>query len=438
MLVLGILALVSGSSVVAQETQVQVTQVKGSVARIVLPYTEDGIEAATNSNSFLRGAELAVKEVNSDGGLNGVQILLDPILNIVSDNEVTTANSVNLALKFADDVVAKDDLVAIVGHNSASAALTASSIYHLRGKLFLITQSTDAALANLAFDRVFMLAPNFSNSADAMARYALSNGLKRMVVLSDRSEFGHGQTLQLREFLTVNGGTVLHHTLLGHDVKSMSRTVLFILNNALFTSSEIDAFYISAGTTEPMVDFIKRARDLGLDQPILGPQHLFSADVERAVGKEAMKDVLAISLYDIESKAKPAQDFIASYSAAYDHPPDQRAAVGYDAIKLLAYAANQTKSLEPDVLSDFLTTMRYTTPYVGATGVVAFDENGRIEDTDIFVSRHDGTAFRTIANYQLPLPLPATAYDVDSLEPDSAADVTTTPIQEDAPAAPSD
>ena len=55
-------------------------------------------------------------------------------------------------------------------------------------------------------------------------------------------------------------------------------------------------------------------------------------------------------------------------------------------------------------------------PFVGASGPVVFDSQGRITDTAAHVVRHDGTRFRTVANYKKPLP-PMTAARERSPQP---------------------
>ena len=63
---------------------------------------------------------------------------------------------------------------------------------------------------------------------------------------------------------------------------------------------------------------------------------------------------------------------------------------------------------KPDAIADTLRIIRYEAPFVGASGPVVFDSQGRITDTAAHVVRHDGTRFRTVASYRRP-PTPMAA-----------------------------
>lgn len=46
--------------------------------------------------------------------------------------------------------------------------------------------------------------------------------------------------------------------------------------------------------------------------------------------------------------------------------------------------------------------MRYERPFEGATGMVSFDSNGLITDTDTFIVYHNGKNFEAVAKYRKP------------------------------------
>ncbi|WP_168206251.1 ABC transporter substrate-binding protein [Labrenzia sp. PHM005] len=367
---------------------------------IAAPYS-NGING--DIASFFKGAHLAVKELNKSGGLNGHNVLLQPLKEDKPPDAAPSADEVNDALRMADRTVAIKDLVAVIGHSSSAAALPASSIYQRDDVLFLATSVTDGALANLDLNLVFMLTPNSRDQAKAIASYALHEELKNIVVLSDRSETAKRLSRQFEEFMTVNGGEIIFRSLFSKDTAAMTRLLLFVLDNSIFDLKDVDAFYIASASPEPMQEFIRKGRELGLKQPIFGPELLLSESVTSFVGTSNMKDVMAVSLYDMDTIGTDAVKFIASYKEEFDDVPDQEAAIAYDAVKLLAYAVEKTKSLEADKLASFLSISRYRTKFIGVTGPVAFDAGGRIVDTHIYVERHNGSAFHTVATYELPV-----------------------------------
>ena len=208
--------------------------------------------------------------------------------------------------------------------------------------------------------------------------------------------------------MTQGGGEILYRDSLTGRGRPIDRLLLFLLNNTMFTKDQIDAFFVTSSSVTATARFIRRARELGLTIPILGPKYLFSSEIENYVGLDLMKDVTAVSLYDEKSDAKRAQKFVESFQRAYGTPPDLMAAVGYDAVKLLAHAVKKAGTRDATELADWLRIMRLEGGFVGATGPLVFDAHGQVTDTDVYIVRHDGTHFRTVASYKLPLEWKAT------------------------------
>jgi branched-chain amino acid transport system substrate-binding protein len=379
---------------------------------IAAPYS-NGIDG--DIASFFKGVSLAIKELNKAGGLNGHQVRLVPLKEDDAPDSAPSADEVNKALRMADNTVALENLVAVIGHSSSASALPASSIYQRDDVLFLATNVTDEALANLDLNLVFMLRPNSRDQAKAMASYALREGLNNVVVLSDRSEYAKRMSRQFEEFMAVNGGEIVFRSPFSRDTAAMTRLLLFVLDNSIFKLKDVDAFYIASASLEPLQEFIRKGRDLGLAQPVFGPEILLSESVTDYVGASNMKDVTTVSLYDMDAGGHEARQFIAAYRDEYDSDPDQEAAIAYDAVKLLAFAAEKIQSLETDKLASFLSISRHRTKFIGVTGPIAFDAGGRIVDTQIYVERHNGTAFRTVATFELPV-------DSDIIQPDNTSE----------------
>ena len=105
--------------------------------------------------------------------------------------------------------------------------------------------------------------------------------------------------------------------------------------------------------------------------------------------------------------------------------PDLSAALGYDAVMLLKEVTERTGTLDAGRIADALKVARYGVPFEGVTGKIMFNTNGLITDTDVFVVRHDGTRFQTVASYRKPLEWPSDVVerggDDSALMPDPAA-----------------
>jgi branched-chain amino acid transport system substrate-binding protein len=369
----------------------------GERFKIVVVYPDDA-----SSRQFLAGVRLAVDEVNAGNGLAGAYLdaVYAPEARFADKTQLSDVVEQTLAL--AGRIARDPDVMAVVGHGYSATAVPASAIYNRENKLFLATHATATSLSNLQFSNMFALQPNNADIARVMAHFAMSQGLRRFVVLSDSSGYGTETTNQFRNFVSQEGGEILYRGALSAEGRSVDDLLLFILDNDLFSASEVDAFFITTTSIADAGEFIRRARMLGLSMPILGSENLFARVLEDSVGLENMHDVAAVSLYDDNSDSAVARRFSVNFEMRYGERPDLYAATGYDAIKLLDYVVDLTGSREIDTLEDKLRVMRYEVPFEGATGRISFDSTGLITDTETFVIYHDGKNFGTVATYRKP------------------------------------
>lgn len=352
---------------------------------------------------FLAGVEIAIAQVNAAGGLLGHPVAVRLFKEESYTDQVILEKLVPRTLKLATTIGKNPSVLAVIGHGSSATAIPASAVYGRYGKLFLATHATASSLSNHRFDLTFALQPNNADNAAFLAEYARSQGIRRVVVLSDNSGYGIETTDQFRSLIAQEGGTVLYRGRLTTINKSIDDLLLFLLDNEVFKASDIDAFFVTSSATTESAQFIARARQLGMKVPILGPEYLYSRQVEDLVGLESMRNVVAVSVFDGEKQTDEGQKLSSAFIQATGHPPGLMAAIGFDAVKVLAYAVKKTGKLDPGAIADTLRIIRYDGPFIGATGPLVFDSTGLSTDTSAHVVRHDGTRFRTVATFKKPL-----------------------------------
>nr|WP_246152126.1 ABC transporter substrate-binding protein [Roseospira navarrensis] len=351
----------------------------------------------------MEGARLAASEVNRGGGISGRPLALVHATEDAYDEHTELQRVVADSMRLASAIAKKRDLLAVVGHVSSATAIPASGLYEENDILFLASHATASSLTRHGFDTVFALQPSNADIAAVMAHYALLQGHRRFVLLADDTGYGSEMVSFFRNWVALNQGTVLFDGSITSHQRSVERLVLFLLDNELFRPSDIDAIFLTASSVDDTATFINTARGLGVSMPILGPEYLFSNLILNRVDRAAMKDVVGASIYDGDSQQPAAETFRTAFQEQFGVEPDQVGAIGYDAVKLLAEAAERTGEIEAGKLSDTLRIMRYDRPFEGVTGRLVFDASGLVTDTDVFVVRHDGTRFETVARYRKPL-----------------------------------
>ena len=391
-----------------------------SALKIGLVYA-DGDEV----NSFTNGARLAAARVNAEGGILGQDLELLLYREEVSFGEGGFERTIAQTMRLAGEVSQQKGLFGVIGHEWSDTAVTASALYNRNDILYLATHATASSLTNHGFSLLFALQPDNSDNTEMVARYALASGLKRFLVLTDKSDYGKEAGDFFSAVATQQGGDVVFRGYLPGHGRSVDQLLMFILENSLFGKADYDAFFVASALSLDTAEFIRRARELGLDKPVLGLEYMFSNTIESHVGRQKMKDVIGVSLFDSDSVNVLSTEFVSSYLQQFNGMPDLSAALGYDAVLLLKEVTERTGTLDAGRIADALKVARYGVPFEGVTGKIMFNTNGLITDTDVFVVRHDGTRFQTVASYRKPLEWPSDVVerggDDSALMPDPAA-----------------
>ncbi|MCA1909481.1 MAG: ABC transporter substrate-binding protein [Magnetospirillum sp.] len=366
--------------------------------RLAVVYSPD-----EDAQDFRTGIQIAVDQVNAAGGLLGRPLAVDLFREDSYTDKVELEKLVAQTLQLATRIGKMPSVLAVIGHGSSATAVPASVVYERHRKLFLATHATATSLSNHRLDLTFALQPNNADNANFLARWALSQGLRKVVVLSDNSGYGIETVDQFRSLFAQGGGTILHRGRLTTASRSIDDLLLFLMDNDLFKPADVDAFFVTSSATAESAQFIARARQMGLTMPIIGPEYLYSRQVEEWVGAQAMRDVVAVSIFDGDTTTPEGQALATPFAKVLGRPPGLMAAMGYDAVKVLAHAVKRAGTLSPEAIADNLRISRYEAPFVGASGPVTFDSHGLITDTTAHVVRHDGTRFHTVARYRKPL-----------------------------------
>lgn len=369
---------------------------------IAAVYSIDGANDK-DTDDFLTGIQIAIDQVNAEGGLLGRPLALLPFREDVYVDPANLSTLVAKTLKLASRIAQTPSVLAVLGHEYAATAVTASAVYDRHGLLYFATHATVTSLSSLSFSRSFVMQPSNADNAAVLADYARKQNLRRMVVLSDNSNYGMETTAQFRTLLTQSGGTVLFRGHLTTVNRSVNDMLLFLLDNDDFDVSEIDAFFVTSSDLSETVGFITHARQLGLNIPILGPEYLTSQKIEERVPGRAMHNVVSVTSFDDAERTDEGIRLHDAFFTKTGRIPGLWTAVGFDSIKVLANAVSKTKTLDTGVLADAMRIARYDSPYIGAAGPVAFNASGLITDMPMYIVRHDGTRFNTVATYMKPI-----------------------------------
>ncbi|MDZ7967509.1 MAG: ABC transporter substrate-binding protein [Nostoc sp. DedSLP03] len=124
------------------------------------------IPIGTNPNvakEILRGVAQAQDEVNNSGGINGKALEV-----AIANDDNDPSESAQLATRFGKDT----NILAVVGHNSSNASLSAAPVYQRDG-LVMISPTSFAQNLTSVGNYIFRTAPSVKSIADSVSYYAI-------------------------------------------------------------------------------------------------------------------------------------------------------------------------------------------------------------------------------------------------------------------------
>lgn len=332
--------------------------------------------AASYGQQMLEGLEMAVEEINQSGGLlDGQQV---EIVSFDNKSDVTEAASVAQRL-------VSEGVVGVVGPALTGTTQAQIPILDEAGIPSVSPSATDD---NIVFDEAgnvleYFYRVCFSNSYQGRigAAYVADQlDAKTAVVLTDQAaDYSQGLADEFKAEFTERGGTIAFESAFQSGDTDFS---------ALLTSmmgQDFDVIYIPAYYNEAGL-LIKQARELGITQPIMGPDG-FSSPVLTELAGSAATDVYFTDHFSQASESDRVQSFLENYQAAYGKEAGTWQALGYDAAMLIFDAIERAESTDPEAINQALAA---TEAFEGVTGEFAIDENHNPVKPAVVIEMQDG------------------------------------------------
>jgi branched-chain amino acid transport system substrate-binding protein len=325
--------------------------------------------SATEGSYFIKAADLAIKQINDAGGVNG-----QPINLIKIDNQSTNPGALNALNK----AVNEDKVFAILGPVK-STQVKAISDPVKEAAVPMIIGGTNADLTKTGNPWLFRFRPDDSIAAAAMVKYAKEDlKLNKIGILHDSDAFGSGGADLVEKYAKDAGLQIVARQ--KYTTKDREFTAqLLALKNA---GAEVMVVY---GTNPEDVSVIQR------QYRQLNPGYLYigspSSQMKDAISlsKEAAEGLLAVADY-VPGQSDAAKKYAADYKAMHGEDMDQLAAWNFDGLMVLTKAmaaANVDWAAiknDPAKIAQAREAVRKnllaTQGYNGVVGTYNFTENG--------------------------------------------------------------
>ncbi|HYH79256.1 MAG TPA: ABC transporter substrate-binding protein [Longimicrobium sp.] len=309
---------------------------------------------------FAEGLQMAVDEVNAAGGIGG-----RPLKLRMEDDRGSVNDGLLVAQKLADD----PSVAAVIGHLHSYVTVPAASVYESGGMVLVAPASTDPGLTAKGYARVFRIIPTDRETGRAMAEYAARRGYRRVAIYYVRNSYGRALANAFEERAASSALTVVARASYAAEAQGDGRT--FAPTLAEWKEMELDAIFL-AGQVPQAGYLVAEARRQGLDVPILGDDAMSSPALVQAGGAAVEGTVVPTPFHPGEPRPE-VHRFAQSFRRRFGTDADAGAALGYDAVQVLAAAMRTAKSAAPEDVAAALRAMRN---HAAVTGPVGFDAQG--------------------------------------------------------------
>lgn len=320
---------------------------------------------SVNQDGMMKGLELALNEINTRRLAGEYTIRL-----VIRDDGFDWQKAKNIAVEFADT----PDMSAVIGYYDDAPAVKASAIFESSRLLHLIVGANNTAMTAHGFQYIVRTILPSIKIARSLARISIDRGYRRIAVIWDEDAYGEDLAYQYRVGLDNLNAELVYQWSYSRDRADFRLPV-----NEL-RGIDVDAVFF-AGLEPWAADFLRSARGVGLNTPIIGA---FSdtPEMRKRAGK-ALEGAMYFEIYNVHSTTPENQAFVREFRGRYDTAPDAWAAQGYDALHILAKAIKFTGSRNP---LDLSYAIRYMDQWEGANGRYKFDSTGEIEDKPLFLN----------------------------------------------------
>ena len=308
--------------------------------------------AAAYGKSEEEGVRLAVEEINKRGDF--------PIDLLVEDTKAVPADSMNATKKLIQEKVSM-----IIGPMTSNEAKAAGPIIQ-NAKVPSLEISVTAENITDIGDCIFRNSvPESKNIPQTVKKTHKLLGYKTAAILYAHDNEQHVTAQKyFQKTMEEEGVKVIDVETFGSKDSEYSAQLTNIQHKA--PDVIVVCSYYQEGSR-----ILKKMREMGMDQPVLGDNGFVSPELGKMAGAAA-DNVYVSSMWSADRKDEKVQKFVENYTKAYGRAPDQFAASAYDGV-YMAMDAMQRAGTTTDhkKIRDALAQMK---DFKGVCGTFSFDE----------------------------------------------------------------
>ncbi|HNT57530.1 MAG TPA: branched-chain amino acid ABC transporter substrate-binding protein [Syntrophales bacterium] len=365
LLVLGVCLAVMASSAAAADKKPVVIGLQGPITG---PWAYEGQMAK-------QSCEIAAALINQKGGI------LDG--RMVEIRVVDDAGEPKTGALAAQKLVGQKDVVASVSTYGSSVCETASTIYEKFKKVNIGYGVTAVRLTQRDFKYFFRTCGRDDSQGRFFADTVPAKfNAKRIAIMHDNTAFGKGLAEDTKKALDamVQAGKV---EIVYFDAITPGEKD-FRVSLTQLRETKPDAWYFTGYYAEAAL-LVTQAREIGITCPFIGGNAAINDEFVKIAGLDLAKGCyMTNEPLPADLPYPQAKEFLKAYKDKYGEIPSSPWPIyAADAVNIIAYAVDKTKSMDSDVLADYLRDKVDGVP--GITGPIGFTAQGDREGVPFYL-----------------------------------------------------
>jgi branched-chain amino acid transport system substrate-binding protein len=272
--------------------------------------------------TWRKAQTVAIEEINAAGGIKGRKVEL-----VYEDSQGDPKQTVAIAQKFVDDM----RILACLGDIPTPAIMAASPTFQ-KARMVQMSMGSHPDLTKTG-DFIFANQMSQRQIAASLATIGVSRLGKSQAVLYRNTDWGKVvQSIYVEKVKELGGQVVLTDNYL--ETEKDFRSVLAKVRAAKPEVLVLIAYYTDGAL------LVQQAKQAGIESKIIVSEACYSPQFIK-LGGDAVNGVLTQTLFFPQSGRPDVQKFVAGYQAKHGDEPDFFASIGYDGVKIMAWAAER-------------------------------------------------------------------------------------------------
>ncbi len=313
-------------------------------------------QLASFGEQLKRGAEMAVKDLNANGGVNGEKVVL-----VYGDDQCDPKQAVSVANSLVNEGVAF-----VAGHFCSSSSIPASDVYNEEGIPMITPASTNPALTEKGYEAVYRVCGRDDQQGSVAGKYVATKHAKdNVAIIHDKTAYGKGLADEMRKALNAAGKTEAMYEPITAGEKDYSALI------SKLKANKINVLYLGGYHPEGGL-IVRQAKEQGLKIQLISGDALNSLEFGSIAGPAGDGTIFT---FGPEPRNFPeAQAVVKSFKdGGYD--PEGYTLYTYATLQAWAQAATEAKTNDMDAVAKQLHKTKFNT----VIGPFSFNAKG---DTD--------------------------------------------------------